>query len=108
MPSVATTKLVNENSYFGDILQAYSGSQLREWYLNKIKEVSDLEKHFSASSNQLTATVTKTYFKVLYCKDEYEVARLLLQDSFHTNVSSHLAPGYRLRYSFGSPWLTLD
>lgn len=106
LPSVSDVEAIDEISYYGDILKEYSGERLRERFLNQVEEVCEIEKHFTIPSNQLSTTVAKTYFKVLYQKDEYEVARLLLLDSFQTNVQRHLAPGYRLRYSFGSPWLT--
>ena len=95
----------DETTHYGDILHAYSGTRLRERYLSRVQEVRNLEQRISASSNLLSQTVARTYFKVLYRKDEFEVARLLLQDTFHANVQRHIAPGYRVRYSFGSPWL---
>ena len=95
----------DETTHYGDILHAYSGTRLRERYLSRVQEVRNLEQRISASSNVLSQTVARTYFKVLYRKDEFEVARLLLQDTFHANVQRHIAPGYRVRYSFGSPWL---
>ena len=95
----------DETTYYGDILNAYSGVRLRERYLSRVQEVRDLEQRVSASSSVLSQTVARTYFKVLYRKDEFEVARLLLQDTFHSNVQRHIATGYHVRYSFGSPWL---
>ena len=95
----------DETTYYGDILNAYSGGRLRERYLSRVQEVRDLEQRIPASSSVLSQTVARTYFKVLYRKDEFEVARLLLQDTFHANVQRHIAPGYHVRYSFGSPWL---
>lgn len=95
----------DEAAYYGNILNDYSGARLRELFLNRVQEVRDFEKRMSAPSNVLSQTVARTYFKVLYRKDEFEVARLLLLDSFHSNVQRHIAPGYRVRYSFGSPWL---
>ena len=103
---VEPSKVGDQAPYFADILSQYSGRKLRERFLHKVASVKDTETRIFGECRQISEIVAKAYFKVLYRKDEFEVARLLLHENFQKNIQHHMSSGYRITYSFGSPWLT--
>ena len=95
-----------EQFSYEDLLAEYSGPDLRNRYLNKLSEIRTLQRQRLDFCQRISAAAATTYFKVLYRKDEFEVARLLLQDRFQSEIAEHIESGFRIQYSFGSPWLT--
>ncbi len=53
-----------------------------------VDRVQQAERRVSGNAGELTEAVARNYFKVLAYKDEYEVARLHTDGSFHAYLSS--------------------
>jgi indolepyruvate ferredoxin oxidoreductase len=53
----------------------------------------------------LTETVARNLAKLMAYKDEYEVARLHTQATFHDKLENMFEPGYRLNYHLAPPLL---
>lgn len=59
----------------------------------------------SVLPEDLAATLATQLFRVMAYKDEYEVARLLVSDSFRKSVATEFGEGVRLTYHLAPPTL---
>jgi indolepyruvate ferredoxin oxidoreductase len=104
-----------------DFLTAYQNRAYADLYVAKVKRVIDAEKRVAPGETRLATAVAKSLFKLMSVKDEYEVARLYSDGTFHDNIAAafdgdikikfHLAPpifaakrGPMPKWTFG-PWM---
>ena len=52
----------------------------------------------------LAEAVARNYFKLLACKDEFEVARLFIDPQFHRALAAAFEGDYRLNFHVTLPW----
>jgi len=95
---------------FGDLLEmlsvdlsAYQSAGYAEDFLRFIAEVADAEEDLDGWD--LTATVARSLHKLTAYKDEYEVARLLLEPDAVANAEAIAGPGARLLWHLHPPFL---
>ena len=74
-------------------------------YLDAVAEFAAIERQVNPSSVALTAAVAAGLFKLMAYKDEYEVARLLLDDDGHAPAMAVAEPGDRLAWRLHPPTL---
>ncbi len=60
-----------------------------------------------AAGTAFSEAVMRCLFKLMVLKDEYEVARLHLSDSFQAELREHFEGDYRIHYHFAPPILPL-
>jgi indolepyruvate ferredoxin oxidoreductase len=93
-------------------LTDYEDAGYARRYTELVETVRQAEGAFGGQDRPLTAAVARAYYRLLACKDEYEVARLYtdgrfgkaLEDAFEGEyaVRFHLAPlGARRKRAFG-------
>ena len=75
-------------------LTAYQSARYAEDFLRFVAEVADAEEDLC--DWDLTAAVARSLHKLMAYKDEYEVARLLLESAAATQAESVAGPGARL------------
>ncbi len=59
-------------------LVAYQSAGLADRYLDRVERVAESERKIDPGATQLTRTVARSLYKLLAYKDEYEVARLMI------------------------------
>ena len=74
-------------------------------YLDGVAEFAAIERSVNPGSAALTAAVAAGLFKLMAYKDEYEVARLLLDPDGHAPVADVAQPGDRLAWRLHPPTL---
>jgi indolepyruvate ferredoxin oxidoreductase len=77
---------------FAAELADYGGTKVTRRYLALVSHASRAERDMGAEPAKFSAAVARNFFKVLAYKDEYEVARLLLNKRFHTDLASQVGP----------------
>ncbi|MCC5991347.1 MAG: indolepyruvate ferredoxin oxidoreductase family protein [Rhodobacteraceae bacterium] len=58
-----------------------------------------------AHAEELTLIAAKALFRLMACKDEYEVARLHSQTSFEEQILAEFEPGFRVNFHMAPPLL---
>ncbi|TXE57045.1 indolepyruvate ferredoxin oxidoreductase family protein [Serratia nematodiphila] len=86
-------------------LISYQGINLSNKYREKVAAFTRAERQLKISSNDLSKAVARYYFKVLYIKDEYEVARLLSEDKFLRKIKDQFEGDYELNFYLSIPLL---
>ena len=95
-------------------LVKFQNAALAERYLARVAQVREAEEKCLASGAQsrpaglaarwpLAEAVASNYYKLLACKDEYEVARLHLDPAFHASIAAQFEGDYRLRFHMSPP-----
>ena len=74
-------------------------------YLDGVAEFAEVERRVNPGSAALTAAVAAGLFKLMAYKDEYEVARLLLDPDGHAPATAAAQPGDRLAWRLHPPTL---
>jgi indolepyruvate ferredoxin oxidoreductase len=85
-----------------EFLVDYQNQALADRYTALVRRVSDAEH----SNDALVAAVTKSYFKLLAYKDEYEVARLHTQTGFLESVRETYGSNAKVRFHMAPPLLS--
>jgi indolepyruvate ferredoxin oxidoreductase len=86
-------------------LAAYGGPALARRYRALVDAVRAREKAVTPGSDALAAAVARAYFKVLACKDEYEVARLFTDGRFEAMLGRQVEGRPRLAFHLAPPLL---
>jgi indolepyruvate ferredoxin oxidoreductase len=81
-------------------LQAYQNSSYADMYLAKVNAVAAL------GHAPLTELVAKNLFKLMAYKDEYEVARLMEDVQFLSNIEKQFEGDYTLAFHLAPPLLS--
>jgi indolepyruvate ferredoxin oxidoreductase len=83
----------------------YQNRRLAHRYLDFVAEVEEHERAVAPSSRALTLATAVGYHKLLAYKDEYEVARLLLDDDANRDIRALAGPGDRVAWRLHPPTL---
>ncbi|MGH6946243.1 MAG: indolepyruvate ferredoxin oxidoreductase family protein [Kiloniellales bacterium] len=84
-------------------LTGYQNAALAERYSRLVARVREAERARTPELGGLAEAVARYYFKLLAYKDEYEVARLYADRSFHDRLESQFEGDYRLRFHLAPP-----
>jgi indolepyruvate ferredoxin oxidoreductase len=76
-----------------DALRAYQDAAYAERFRSLVDRVRNAEDKAAAGSTRLTEAVARSAFKLMAYKDEYEVARLLIDPSFWDGVRRRFEGG---------------
>ena len=83
----------------------FQNRALAHRYLDGVAEFATIERRASPGSAALTAAVAAGLFKLMAYKDEYEVARLMLDPDGHAPAIAVAEPGDRLAWRLHPPIL---
>jgi indolepyruvate ferredoxin oxidoreductase len=96
------------SAYIGRRMQqltAYQNAAYAQGYAAMVERVKAAERAISGAGESLTRVVAETYAQLLTYKDEYEVARLLTDPSFESELRATFEPGARFSYNLAPPIL---
>lgn len=88
-----------------DALRAYQNAAYAERFRALVERVRNVEDNVARGSTRLTEAVVRNAFKLMTYKDEYEVARLLIDPSFWAGVRRQFDGGV-LRLHLSPPILS--
>lgn len=88
-----------------DLLTAFDGPALAERYRALVARAAEAERRVCGSEGAFTSAVAKGYFKALYYKDEYEVARLYSDGALQRRLAETFDGNLRLRFNLAPPLL---
>ena len=86
-------------------LCAYQSDKLAAQFLDAVERVARADRAAGDRSGRLTAAAAAGHFKLMAYKDEYEVARLLTDPAFDTEVADMFEKPRRLVYHLHPPLL---
>ncbi len=87
-------------------LRAYQDAAYAERYQRLIGRVREAEQRLiGPGSKALAEVVARNYFSLLAYKDEYEVARLYTEPTFHEKLAATFSGDYTLRFHLAPPLL---
>ncbi len=84
-------------------LRESHGAGVARRYRALLEGVREREQAAVPGSQALLAAVARGYFRLLACKDEYEVARLFRDERFKRAVSQAFEGDYTVQYHFALP-----
>lgn len=84
-------------------LIGYQGRKLADAYLRRLERVAAVESSALPGSTRLTAAVAIGLHKLLAYKDEYEVARLMLDPTIREAVDTQASPGDKISWQLHPP-----
>ncbi len=87
-------------------LTSYQNAAYAQRYEDAVKRVEQAESVLGKT--QLAQTVAKYLFKLMAYKDEYEVARLHVDQGFHDKVASMFEGDYKLNYHLAPPMIARE
>ncbi|MCK9382662.1 MAG: indolepyruvate ferredoxin oxidoreductase family protein [Sulfuritalea sp.] len=87
-----------------DYLTAYQDAAYAGRYADLVERVRKREAEVGAGGTALAEAVARYYFKLLACKDEYEVARLFADPEFQNALAAGFEGDYRLNFHVTLPW----
>ena len=85
-------------------LVEYQNVRLARRYAELVGRVREAEERVEPGSTRLVEAVARNAFRLLACKDEYEVARLYTDGMFAQALRDTFEGDYRLRLHFARPW----
>ena len=90
-------------------LVEYQNEAYAKRYEDFVARVRSAEQAKAAGSTQLSSVVARYLFKLMACKDEYEVARLYTESDFLARVKGQFEGDYRLVMHLAPPlWVKND
>ena len=84
-------------------LTAYQNAAYAKEYTDLVNRV---RKQDNQSEKQLTRAVAEALYKLMACKDEYEVARLYADGDFQRKLRAQFSGDYKLRFHLAPPLLS--
>jgi indolepyruvate ferredoxin oxidoreductase len=87
-------------------LERYQNAAYGRRYTTLVDRVQQAERRIAGTAGELTEAAARNYFKVLAYKDEYEVARLHTDGSFHAYLSSAFDGSGKKMFYMAPPLLT--
>ncbi len=85
------------------LLIAYQNRAYASRYRGIVQSVAVAEAGRLKGMTGLTETVARTLYKLMAYKDEYEVARLYADPTFHKNLEAQFEGDYRVRFHLAPP-----
>lgn len=92
-------------AFRSDFLRDYQNTKYAEYYRSTLDEVTKTQSALGLENHKFARTVAQSYFRVMACKDEYEVARLLTHDRFMAELRSQYESGFKLQFHIAPSWL---
>ncbi|MEI6738542.1 MAG: DUF6537 domain-containing protein, partial [Pseudomonadota bacterium] len=86
-----------------EFLTGYQNADYAYRYAELVKRVTVFESEKFPGKKSLAAAVARYYFKVLACKDEYEVARLYADMGFKQKIAEQFEGDYTLTFHLAPP-----
>lgn len=86
-------------------LVQYQSLELAERYIAFVKRVHEREAQVAPEQSLLTEAVARNLFKLMAYKDEYEVARLMVDPRFAASLAEQFPEGGQLTYNLHPPLL---
>ena len=83
----------------------YQGKGYAGRYVDVVSRAADAERNIAGTTGEVTRAVARNLHKLMAYKDEYEVARLLTQDTFRERALAGFAPGAKLYFNLQPPLL---
>ncbi|NMM26905.1 MAG: indolepyruvate ferredoxin oxidoreductase family protein [Glaciimonas sp.] len=90
----------------GNYLSGYQNQAYARRYTDLVEHVRRAETALAPDSTALTDAVARNYFRLLACKDEYEVARLYTDPGFTQALQAAFEGNFRLRFHLAIPFLS--
>ncbi|MFC1664090.1 indolepyruvate ferredoxin oxidoreductase family protein [Pseudomonadota bacterium] len=90
-----------------DYLTQYQNANYAQKLNNLVQKTQELEVEKFGHETKFSIAVMQGYFKLLAYKDEYEVARLLVNKSFLKALEDQYPAGYKIKYHLAPPALEL-
>jgi indolepyruvate ferredoxin oxidoreductase len=88
-----------------DFLTAYQDAAYAAGYSAFVQKVKAAEEPLGIKHLPLTEAVARYLFKLMACKDEYEVARLHTDPAFHAKIAGMFEGDFKLNYHLAPPLL---
>lgn len=88
------------------LLVDYQNQRYAQRYRQLVSSVQQAEQKINTQASPLTLSVAKYLYKLMACKDEYEVARLQCSDTFKQSIERQFEGDYTLRYHLAPPLLS--
>jgi len=85
-----------------EYLTAYQNAAYAARYKTLVERVREIETQ-KTGNTALAEAVARYYFKLLACKDEYEVARLYADPAFARKIEAMFEGGYKLKFHLAPP-----
>ena len=89
-----------------DFLTNYQNAVYGERYRSRVAAMRALEETHVPGSARLAGAVAHGLFKLMACKDEYEVARLYTDGAFEQQLNRAFTGNYRLEFHLAPPLLS--
>lgn len=86
-------------------LIAYQGERLARRYVEQVAALRAAERMLDGGRTRLSEAAARSLFKLLAVKDEYEVARLLLDTGERARLQAAFGAGARVSYNLHPTWL---
>jgi indolepyruvate ferredoxin oxidoreductase len=88
------------------LLSAFDGPVLAERYRALVERACNAETVIAGAPGRFSEAVATGYFKALYYKDEYEVARLFSDGTLQRRLAETFDGNLRLRFNLAPPLLS--
>jgi len=88
-----------------EFLTGYQNAAYAARYRNRVAEMRAAEEKVAPGSSTVTEAVARNLFKLMAIKDEYEVARLYTDGSFHRQLTAQFQDYERLEFHLAPPVL---
>ncbi len=86
-------------------LTAYQNLNYARRYKDLVVATQTAENHKASGKTGLAVAIAKNYYKLLAYKDEYEVARLYTDGTFHQRLRETFSGDYKLHFHLAAPLL---
>jgi len=83
----------------------YQNAAYARQYVEFVRRTAEAERERAPGRTELAEAVARYLFKLMAYKDEYEVARLLLKDSFFQQVRTEFGENVQLAFNLHPPLL---
>jgi indolepyruvate ferredoxin oxidoreductase len=83
-------------------LTDYQNARYAQLYADTVREIATLEQQ-RTGSDRIARAVAVSLFKLMAYKDEYEVARLFVQDGFFERIAAQMEGSYQLSFHLAPP-----
>ena len=87
-----------------DYLAAYQDAAYARRYVALVDRARKRAASLGAGGAALVGAIARNYFRLLACKDEYEVARLFIDPQFRQALAANFEGDYRLNFHVTLPW----